>query len=117
MKRLYPEIEHETWEEQKKAGRYNPALVAKIGKIRLILECGSSDYTYFWKDKTNYYVLSLNYRLGYVGLTEYNKKGEQTIGGDIFLQTDYELEEILGKNWEDKSPAWIKRVLINYLPY
>lgn len=65
------------------------------------------------------YVLSENTQIEYIGLEAFRKKenGELEQFGDIFLQDAWNIEECLGKNWEDKSPMWKTKVLLNYLPW
>ena len=112
MKRIYPKIEEETWEKQSAAGRYNPASVAIVKGNRLTLNCGSADDLYFWTDKKETYVLTINNRMGYIGLDIYSGAYNTC---SVFLQNYETAEEILGKNWGDKSPAWLRKVLSNYI--
>lgn len=92
----------------------------EIGKKVFTNSCGSSDYTYYWKSKNIIYQLGVNYSLGYVGLQVFDLNQNDTTenpitpANEIFLQNDSELTEILGKNWENKSASYLRKVLENY---
>jgi hypothetical protein len=114
MKRIHPKIITESWEEQNASGRYYPAEVMEIGHYQYRLNSGRTDDISIWGDKDRYLVLTINNRLGYIGLDEYLKNNREPIDG-IFIQDYNEAVEILGKNWDKKSWSYLMRVLINYL--
>jgi hypothetical protein len=89
--------------------RFRDRLGIHKGKI----SAGGNDDVYVYREGTETYVLSMNRSLGYVGLQVWNENGEG-FEDIIFLQYDYEVDEILGRNGIDKSPTWIARVLSNY---
>jgi hypothetical protein len=61
-------IERETQEEQREAGRYNPADVITWGGLRYSLGCGTADDVDVFTEHGALYVLSRNRGLGYAGL-------------------------------------------------
>jgi hypothetical protein len=86
-----------------------------------------------YRDGNAIYVLSVNRGLGYAGLAvydlssvrhEYEDRSDAPYAyylalnpdGDVFLQTDWEIRDILGARGVDQSPASIVRKLIPYLP-
>jgi hypothetical protein len=91
-----------------------------LGKKVFKNNCGSNDETNYWKHRTYIYQLGINYSLPYVSLQVYNTNNNDSsenpieCSNEVFFQIDYELEEILGKNWENKSTAYIRKVLENY---
>lgn len=120
MKRIHPTaVGFEPWEEQRDAGRFNPALQVIIGKNTYKLESGTADYNYYWRDGKYLYVLNINYRLPYVGLAEYDyhtKYQEKVIlsNNSVFLQGE-SIQEFFGdtrQNAIDYSPAYIMKVLM-----
>lgn len=120
MKRIHPtSVGFEPWEEQRDAGRVNPALQVVIGKNKYKLESGTSDYNYYWRDGKYLYVLSMNSRFPYVGLDQYDyhtKHQEKVIlpNQSVFLQGG-RIQEFFGDTRQDAlnySPAYIMKVLM-----
>lgn len=110
-------IRRESEESQREAGRYNPASVIlwtfKRRKCRLVLHAGSGDSLAVFRNGNRLVVLSTNTGLGYAGLQVADiATGEET--GEVFLQADYEVEEILGRDGLGKSDNWIARALLPY---
>ena len=107
-------IEQETEEEQRSQHHYNPGLVLIHDDLRIPIGAGTSDHIGVYERGGLLYVLSRNYGLGYIGLAAYEvNTGEEA--GEVFLQNDWDLEEILGKNWEDLSEEEIVQRLDPYL--
>ena len=106
----------ESWDAQREAGRYNPATELhyrdKTGKHAVTLACGDSDDVTILRDGHTTYALSLNTGLGYAGLQAFDNGAET---GSVFLQNDYEVDEILGKGGLNKSSTWICKVLSQYI--
>lgn len=118
----------EPMEETLAAKRYNPScdiLVTAFGRrLRLKSGHGSTDDVYLFRENDALYLLSLNTRYGYCGLTAYDKDDalETTAQGkpveetdSIFLQDDSEIEETLGRKGLDLSPMTIAKRLAEYL--
>lgn len=88
MKRFHPHISKESWESQRKAGRYNPALTACFAGVEVLLPAGTSDTMTFWRDRTRVLLLTTNSRLGYAGLTEFDAL-DGSESGSVFVQDMY----------------------------
>lgn len=92
----------------------------KSGKLHFngvssVLGFGRSDNLYLFQEDEYYYVLAINTGLPYVGLYELHSNG--TVINEIFYQEGMSYE-ILGDNWESKSPRTIVKQLQPYLqPY
>ena len=97
MRRVNYQIEKETIDSMVEAGRFNPALELtfrdKTGTHTHIIGAGYSDTVDVYRDGKETFVLSRNFSLGYVGLEVF--EGE-TIIGDMFLQNNWEVKEIVG---------------------
>jgi len=115
MKPIPFKIEYESFEEQTKAGRYNPNLIVVLNinneEIKYSVSSGRSDSIYVFKEEKYIYVLSVNKNLGYVGL-EIFEENEQI--DSIFIDKDYEIKEILGKSELDLTPINIVKRLESY---
>ena len=96
-----------------KAQRYNPALQIrfrdKSGSHTHTLGAGYDDDLHAYREGCETYVLSLNTRLGYVGLQVFDGADVQ---GEIFLQSG-QAEEIIGHL--DYAPYTIIRRLREYV--
>lgn len=118
MRSIPFEVEEETYEEQSRAGRYNPGLVLLYRDKRKIqrvpIGAGTSDDIYVYREGDDIYVLTVNDRLGYVGLDIFSGDPAEK-AGEMFLQTDYEIEEILGRRGLDLSPPTMIRYMSNYI--
>ena len=105
-------VTHETWEEADTAGRYNRGLVVlfrdRTGNHRVPIGAGESDGVEVYRDHGLTYVVSRNHGLGYVGLEVF--EGDAQVG-ETFLQVDYEIAEILGRDGMNRSGSWIARQL------
>lgn len=117
MKQVYPIIEEETYEEQSAARRYNPAQVAIYKGVRFSLSCGTSDDIYFYATSDRFYCVSINKRHDYTGLQEFFISGEYAgqEAGEMFLQSEDEIESVLGKKGLDYSPRTIAKKLSVYI--
>lgn len=104
-------------------GAYNPHenIVVHYRRRRYELKSGhgTRDAVDVFRRGDYYYVLSRNYGLPYVGMSTYDLSTADHEGmvepyGSVFLQESERVEETLGKRGEDKSAAWIIRVLEEY---
>ena len=84
----------ETWNEQRDAGRFNPGLQIHIGTLHLPIGAGSSDDVHLFQEDGEYYVLSVNTGLQYVGLQIFSATGE--LLDYSFLDTEYQIAENVG---------------------
>lgn len=109
----------ETFDEQRAAGRYNPALVAtyrdKRGAHRVTLDSGRSDDISCWREGAETFFLSVNHDLGYCGLQRFttDSTGYALEAGDIFLQNAAEALEDNGAT--GRAGWWLARCLAQYL--
>jgi hypothetical protein len=76
--------------------------------LKLDISAGNSDDLYVYHNKDSIYVLSINYKLEYVGLQQFDRQGGGLIG-EVFIQ-----------DAQDESFSWIlesKRMptVINFL--
>lgn len=79
MRTLKPheyELDRETWDEQREAGRYNPAPVIIWRGHRYALGHGTADDVDYFEEGGALYVLARNVAIGYAGLEVY-RTGEQ----------------------------------------
>lgn len=106
----------ETWEEQRAAGRHNPATVLVYRRRRFTLAAGDSDdinaFIHGKGSSATMYVVSTNNRLGYVGLQVFNLTGEET--NSLFFQNEEDITDVLGKRGLDYTPRTIAKILGNY---
>ncbi len=106
-------ISKESFEDMCRAKRFNPCLEItfqdRTGIHTHTLNAGYEDDLYVYREDCETYVLSLNSRLGYVGLQVFDGSDE---AGEIFLQ-DGQVEEALGHL--DYAPYTIIRRLREYV--
>ena len=106
-------ISKESIEDMVTAKRFNPCLQITFrdssGAHTHKLSAGYEDEIHVYREHWDTFVLTQNFRLGYVGLEVFN--GNDSIG-DIFLQGD-DVTEILGK--DDLAPFTIIRRLKDYV--
>ena len=109
-------IKQESIGDMVKYGRFNPSpeftFRDKTGVYTHKIGAGTADYKDVYRKHGVTYLLTRNYRLGYVGLEVF--KGSENLG-EIFLQIDYELDEILGKNGIRKAAYNIIKILDQYI--
>lgn len=97
MKLIRPNTFDETCAEQLAARRYNPAQKFRFKRAEGTLKAGTSDHLTFWADGNHrVLVLTVNYRMGYIGLDEYelNSTGKiWELVNEAFIQNTSELPE------------------------
>lgn len=105
--------------EETPKGFYNPPQMMDFTFNRktytVQLSAGTSDYVEVYRDGDSLFVLSYNYRLGYVGLQVFALKGDYAgeLMGEIFEQSPDENEDL--KGWEDMAPFTLIKILANYV--
>ena len=103
----------ETTEEMIAGGRFNPSLmitfIDKSGRHTHRLTSGYSDEIHAYRHEDFTCVLSVNERLGYLGMEVF--KGDDAVR-DVFLQGD-QVTETLGKI--DLAPFTIIRKLMEFI--
>jgi len=65
---------------------YGESLILKYRGVETPLQAGLSDDVYIYHDKEQIHVLSINYRLEYIGLESFDKT-DMGQTGEIFLQS------------------------------
>lgn len=105
--------------EETPKGNYNPPQMLDFTFNRktytVQLSAGSGDYVEVYRDGDSLFVLSYNYRLGYVGLQVFALKGEYAGEeiGEVFEQSPDENESLRG--WEDLAPFTLIRILADHV--
>ena len=102
----------ETWEQQRQAGRYNPATVAQVGRWSMVINAGDSDRVRVFSEPQSdiVVVLSYNFGLGYAGVELFDA-GE--LVGEIFMQ-QAELDSI-GRDFFDMADINKAKALAEYI--
>jgi hypothetical protein len=117
MRELSPRICRESWESQRDSGRYNPASVAlwrsKYGKHRWVLPCGTSDDISFFREGDLVYLVCINSRLDYVGVSVFSCKDNDELG-EVFCQSEEHWRDALGPRGLDLHPRNIAKRLAEY---
>lgn len=106
------------------SGHHNPHynILVKYGRGVLELETGSgsSDDVYVYREGDEFYVLSVNTHLPYVGLEIFNFHDVGANGyigkprGDVFGQEE-QVYDLLGPRGTDLAPATMVRKLSEYI--
>lgn len=116
MRRVGFQAKKETYEEQRAAGRYNPGLVVlfrdRTGNHRVHIGAGYSDNIEVYREGDETFILSKNYRLGYVGLEIF--QGSRQVG-EMFLQNSQDIDEILGPKGLDLADHNIVKRMAQWL--
>lgn len=106
-------IAKESMEDMIAAGRFNPCLeitfADRSGRHTHKIGAGNSDVIHVYRNAARTFVLSVNDRLGYVGLEAFDGAEK---AGDVFLQGDQVIES-LGR--DDLAPFTIIRRLMDLI--
>jgi hypothetical protein len=78
------------------------------------LQGGTKDTIHVFLQGLGIYVLTINNRLGYIGLNSFMAPEPDPINS-MYLHNYEDITETLGKKWEQLSPIAITMKLINYL--
>jgi hypothetical protein len=90
---------------------FNGKIEILLGGRAYPLSCGASDYLDVYREERKVYVLCRNFGLGYIGLEVINL--ENHTQKDVFIQSQDEVREVLGKKGIDSAPYNIIKTLIN----
>jgi len=96
-----------------------------------ILEAGTRDAIDVFQvvgEPRTYLVLTTNTGLSYIGLVAYVREKKPGLADhtgkkglmkedEVFLQDDWNIEEVLGKKWKEKSDLRNAKILYQYLSY
>lgn len=92
-----------------------PYILVYQGHAYDISTIGYSDPVAVYYEDEHLYVLTYSIHYGYVSLQEY-RISDQAMTRELFVQTDYELAEIIGKNWYDYADITIAKRMQMHLP-
>ena len=114
MRRVDYKLQRESFEDTMAAGRFHEALEIvfrdKSGKHIHKIDAGRRDEIDVYRDGKETFVLTRHFGLGYVGLEVFD--GDEKVG-DMFIQNDYEVKEIVGSL--DLAPYTIIRRMAQYI--
>jgi hypothetical protein len=78
------------------------------------LNSGTSDKIHVFTRNIYLFVLTINRSIGYIGLDAYVSLEEEPIN-TIFPHSDYQIRELLGRNWNQMTPQTLATGLTEYL--
>ena len=114
MRAITPSIRLFTYQESQTAGLQIRALVLNHNCNNYHLEGGTSDTIHVFQESVALYVLTINRRLGYIGLNAYMTPEPDPINS-LFLSNLKEIREYLGARWESLGPEAVVKRLMDYL--
>ena len=109
-----PIIRRMIFEETDHAGFHSRGSMLEYENRTYKLNSGTSDTIHIFTRSIYLFVLTLNRSLGYMGLDAYVLLEEEPIN-TIFLHSEYQLRELLGRNWNQMSPETLSIRLTEYL--
>lgn len=124
MRRVWKITSVLRWPKSDHNPHYNYVVPYRRGKVELESSAGTRDSVYAFRESDCLYLLSLNEDLQYIGLDSYILYDHPTdfgnykaivSSGDVFLQTDEEIEQVVGKNAFQLKPNTIVRRIIPYM--
>ena len=116
MKPIKYKVQKESLEDMCRAGRYNPSLEItfqdKSGAHIVKVGAGYTDDLYVYQSMgEETYILSQNNHFDYVGLEVF--EGDEQVW-EMFLQNDWQIQEVLGKKGLDAAPYNIIKSMLNH---
>lgn len=114
MTPIKPVIRRMTFDEAYQLGLHSRGLILVHQGRKYNLNAGLSDKVSVFTRSICVYVLTVNNLLGYIGLDAYMPNEPEPIN-TIFLHTDDQITESLGRRWEQLSPRTIAERLVEYL--
>jgi hypothetical protein len=103
-----------TWDETFNKNQMNRGLILEYEGRRYFLNAGTSDKVHVFTRSIYLFVLTINRSLGYMGLDAYVPLEDEPINS-IFLHSEYQMKEYLGKNWNRMTPDTLASRLTEYL--
>lgn len=114
MKEVEPNVKMMTYEEADQKELLNRGLVLDYeGKI-YFLNAGLKDRIHVFSRSIYLFILTINNSLGYIGLDAYIPNEQDPIN-TIFLHSDYQITDYLGRNWKQMSTVTMAHRLADYL--
>ncbi len=114
MKETTPVIRRMTFDEAYQLGLHARGLILVQQGREYYLNAGLSDKVYVFTKSICIYVLTVNRLLGYIGLDAYMPNERDPIN-TVFIHSDHQITECLGRRWEQLSPRTIAERLVEYL--
>lgn len=114
MKEVAADVKMMTYEEVDQKGLFNRGLVLDYEGRTYFLHAGLKDKIHVFTRSIYVFVLTTNITLGYIGLDAYMTCEQDPIN-TIFLHSEYQFSDYLGRNWKQLSASSIAKRLSNYL--
>jgi hypothetical protein len=114
MEEVIPIVKMMTYEEADQKGLFNRGLVLDYEGRTYFLNAGLKDKIHVFTRSIYVFVLTTNISLGYIGLDAYMPYEQDPIN-TIFLHSEYQFSDYLGRNWRQLSAGTIALRLSNYL--
>jgi hypothetical protein len=103
-----------TFQEADEVGLHSRGLILEYEGKRYRLSAGTSDTIHVFTRSIYLFVLTLNRSLGYMGLDAYVPLEKEPIN-TIFLHSEHQIRELLGRNWNQMTPETLANRLTEYL--
>lgn len=114
MTPIMPTIKMMTYEEADEKGLLNRGLVLEHEGRSYYLNAGLKDKIHVFSRSIYILVLTINFPLGYIGLDAYMPNEKEPLNS-IFLHSEYQITEYLGRYWRSMSPITLATRLVDYL--
>lgn len=114
MTPIAPVIHRMTFEEAYWRGMHSRGLKFEDQGNTYYLHAGLSDKVYVFARSICIYVLTINSSLEYIGLDAYMPKEPNPIN-TLFLHSENQIIECLGRRWEQLLPKTIAERLVEFL--
>ena len=114
MTAIKPVIRRMTFDEAYQLGLHARGLILEHQGRSYYLNAGLSDKVYVFTRSICIFVLTVNRLLGYIGLDAYMPNEPDPIN-TVFLHSDDQITEGLGRRWEQLLPSTIAERLVEYL--
>lgn len=114
MKELAPNVKMMTYEDAEQKDLFSRGLVLDYEGRTYFLHAGLKDKIHVFTRSIYFFVLTTNISLGYIGLDVYMPNQQDPIN-TIFLHSEYQISDYLGRNWKQLSAGSIAQRLSNYL--
>ncbi len=106
MTKITPPIRLMTLEEMRPTQLINAGSVIDMLGVFIPIAAGRTDQVHVFKEDTQLYVLSINYRFEYAGIEVFDAATGQEYES-IFVENDWQLKEYFGSRWRDAAPITI----------
>lgn len=114
MKEIPADVKMMTYEEADRKGLLNRGLVLDYEGRKYFLHAGLKDTIHVFTRSIYLLVLTTNLSLGYIGLDAYTPNEQDPIN-TIFLHSEYQITDYLGRNWKRMSAVTMAHRLADYL--